>query len=92
MYVRGKEHLKAIRQPTQYKNNAFGKHSIEHHNSKKNVKYRLDIVRSYRKPLERQVREGVEIFRMKPDIIMNSKLDYYKPGVRRMAFQQLFDE
>ena len=91
MYTRGKEHLIVIKNPNNHKNNAFAKHSIEHHNSTE-TQYKIDIIKSYKKPLERQVREGVEIIRMQADTVMNSKMDHIQPGIRRIAFSDLYDE
>ena len=92
-YVRGKQHLKAIREPNKHVNNAFSKHIKEIHEEEANlVQFKVDIIRSYDKPLESQVREGVEIFNNKSDIIMNSKLDYFQPGLRRVGFNNLFED
>ena len=46
----------------------------------------------FKKPLERQVREGVEIVRMEADTIMNSKLDHYQHGIKRITFSDILDE
>ena len=91
-YVRGKEHQSAIREPAKYKANAFAKHIIEHHQGNTNVKFKVDIIKCYQKPLERQVREGVEILGINADIIMNSKLDFIQPGIRRIAFEDILQE
>ena len=91
-YVRGKEHLAAIKEPHKHKNNAFAKHVLEHHRGEKDVKFTIDIIKSYKKPLERQVREGVEIYRANPDIRMNSKIDYFQPGLRRMVFDDVLED
>lgn len=91
-YARGKEHLTAIKKPVKYKSNAFAKHILEHHAGNRNVKFKVDIIKCYQKPLERQVREGVEILRMDADIAMNSKIDFIQPGIRRLAFADILEE
>ena len=84
-YVRGKQHLEAIREHHKHQSNAFAKHRKEHHNNEE-TKFRLDIIKYHKTPLERQIREGVEIVRANTDVIMNSKLDYFQPGIKRIAF------
>lgn len=92
-YKRGREHLTAIRNPGKYQSNGFSKHIREvHGGNPDSAKFKMDIIRSYDKPLERQVREGVEIFNNKCDVIMNSKLDYFQPGLRRVTFRDIFDD
>ena len=92
-YKRGREHLAAMRNPGRYQSNAFSKHIREvHGGNPDSTKFKMDIIRSYDKPLERQVREGVEIFNNRCDIVMNSKLDYFQPGLRRVTFSDMFDE
>ena len=48
--------------------------------------FRLDIIKYHRPPLERHIREGVEIIGAKADCVLNSKLDYFVPGMRRVTF------
>ena len=52
----------------------------------------MDIVKYLRTPLERQVREGVEIVKVEADLILNSKLDHCQPGMRRITFGDIYDE
>ena len=46
-------------------------------------------LKRFRKPLERQVWEGVEIH---AGIPMNSKLDHYQPAVGRMMMRNSLDD
>ena len=79
--------------PHKYRNNAFSKHILEYHDGdRRGAKFKMDVICSYKKPLERQVREGVEIYRTKADVIMNSKLDHFQPGVTRIGFENILDE
>ena len=89
-YVRGKQHLEAIKDHHKHQSNAFAKHIIEKHDGEK-TKFRMSILRYHKTPLERQIREGVEIVRADADFILNSKLDHYQPGIRRITFGDIYD-
>ena len=93
-YARGKEHLQAIKHPESHQNqNAFAKHVVQvHKDEEEEVKVKLDIIKSFKKPLERQVREGIEILRVDADIRLNSKLDVIQPNMRRVVFEGILDE
>ena len=88
-YVRGKQHLEAIKNHQKHRSNAFAKHIEERHEGRE-TKFSMSIVKYLRTPLERQIREGVEIAREKNDI-MNSKLDHFQPGIRKITFGNIFD-
>ena len=85
-------HMAAISNPNRHQSNAFGKHITEVHDEDTEVQFKVDVIRSYNKPLERQVREGVEIYNIDADIIMNSKIDYFQPRLRRLGFNNLFED
>ena len=92
-FVRGKQHLTAIGDPVgKQRGNAFAKHIMEKHNGNRNIKFRFNVVKTFKKPMERQIREGVEIARAEVDMLLNSKLDHYQPQMRRVRFTQFFDE
>ena len=86
--VRGAQHLESLEKPEQHTDNAFVKHSVEYHNDQevKDVNFRLAVVDSFVKAMEREVCEGVVIRRgeAEVDIVMNSKLDHYAPAVGKM--------
>ena len=90
-YIRGKEHLSAMDNPRLHKNNAFAKHILEEHGGSK-PGFEVQIIKAYRKPLERQVREGVEILGIKDTESMNSKIDHIQPALRRVGFLGLLDD
>ena len=71
-YVRGKQHLEAIKDHHKHQSNAFGKHIKEKHDGRE-TKFRMNVLKYHRTPLERQVREGVEIVRAEADILLHSK-------------------
>ena len=56
-----------------------------HEGEEDEVKFQFDVVKKFRKSLERQVWEGVEIHSSRADVLMNSKLDHYRPAVGRMV-------
>jgi len=90
-YTRGRQHMDAMDNPESYKSNAFVKHMVEEHDSRV-VDFKVNVMGSYRKPLERQVREGVEIWRTEADTVMNSKMDHYQPVMRRVTFAHILDQ
>ena len=47
------------------------------------TEFKMDIIKCFRTPLERQVREGVEIASATANL--NSKLDNFQPGMRRIT-------
>ena len=84
-YQRGLSHVKAISNPKRHNENAFAKHINECHNGdREQVKFKVDVVRRFKRPLERQIWEGVEIHNAQANIQMNSKLDHYQPAVSRV--------
>ena len=85
--VRGSQHIEALEKPDTNKDNAFVKHISEYHKGEENeVKFNLEIVGHYNKPVERQVCEGVYVHSDLSDIVMNSKLDHHLPAVSRVTF------
>jgi L-fucose isomerase-like protein len=69
--------------PLQNSHNAFSKHLIEHHPNQPG-EFTVNVVQSYKNPLERQVAEGVKIINMESDIQMNSRLDHFQPAIGRI--------
>ena len=86
IYVRGKQHLEAIKKPSSHNTNAFAKHKMEYHLDEQ-AKFRLSIIKAFDKPLQRQILEGIEIRRgeQECDLLMNSKLDHFAPAVARIS-------
>ena len=86
LIVRGRQHTAAINKPQQNKDNAFSKHTTEYHQGE-TPSYTMNIVKSFKKPLERQLFEGILIRNgaEKCDVLLNSKLDHYAPAVGKMT-------
>ena len=84
---RGSQHLEALEKPDSSKDNAFVKHISEYHKGEESeVKFNVEIVGHYSKPVERQVCEGVYVHSDQSDLVMNSKLDHHLPAVSRVTF------
>ena len=85
--VRGSQHLEALENPSSHKDNAFVKHAADYHQGEENdVKFQLEIIGHYSKPVERQVCEGVYVHSDQSDLVMNSKLDHHLPAVTRVTY------
>ena len=69
--------------------NAFAKHLREDHpdadaRQVENV-LEFDVIRTFEKPLERQVAEAVAIHSCKADKLLNSKSEWEQPAVERLV-------
>ena len=84
-YQRGLQHVYALKDPKRHTHNAFCKHIMENHKGDTKVKFKVDVMKRFQRPLERQLYEGIEIFRANADIVMNSKQDHYQPAIGRMV-------
>ena len=68
-----------------HQHNSFKQHMNKHH-PQKSLEFKIEVINSYKSPLERQISEGVEIANMKCDIMLNSKLDHHQPASNRIIF------
>ena len=108
MYVRAKEHVEALEKWRRGKNkdgskivkreweriekNFMVKHSIEKHESRKDVEFYFRVRRHYgRNNLKRQVAEAVNINRREGNK-MNSKAEYRQPRVPRVVVHSNMNE
>ena len=92
--VRGRQHLEALKKPSDHMENALARHKKLYHAAGETPNFKMTLVGSFPKPLERQVWEGVLIRRGESgdaDILMNSKLDHYAPAVGRMVMSRSVD-
>ena len=91
--VRGSQHMEALENPNTHQDNAFVKHAAEYHQGEESeVRYKLEIVGHYSKPVEREVCEGVYVHTDPSDVVMNSKLDHHLPAVSRVTFSSTAPE
>ena len=68
--------------------NAFAKHLLEDHPEATAEEARgaikFEVLRTFEKPLERQVAEAVAIQNCKADLVLNSKAEWEQPAVERL--------
>ena len=68
--------------------NAFAKHLLEDHPEATALEVQtainFEILRTFDKPLERQVAEAVAIQNCKADLVLNSKAEWEQPAVERL--------
>ena len=84
-YNRTKQHLVDI--SNKETKNAFAKHLHLHHpdNVGDTNAFRFKSEQTFKKCLERQVKEGMAIHYSNADIIMNSKSEYHQPATTRVV-------
>ena len=84
-YCRTKEHKKDIMDKNV--KNAFAKHLESFHPDRQGdpTVFKLKVEATYKKCLERQVSEGVNISNSKADLLMNSKTEFMQPSVSRVV-------
>ena len=77
--------MKSMTRPQAHKDSAFAKHQLEYHQGRDtSMEVKVDFVKNFTRPMQRQVWEGVEIREVSCDILHNSKQDQYAPVVVRM--------
>ena len=60
--------------------------SSEHENEEDNVRFQMKIIAKFNDPLNRQIRESLEIRNKKPSVLLNSKSEFYGPCVKRKIY------
>ena len=88
-YTRGLLHAAAVRND-QPKQSALAKHLREFHpgHLRDPGVYKAKVTSTHRRPLERQITEGVKIHNSKADILINGKEEWVQPAVVRMQATQ----
>ena len=88
-YSRGLNHFAAIKND-QPKQSALAKHLREFHpnNIRETTAYRVKVISNHRRPLQRQVSEGVKIHNSLADILINDKEEWVQPAVVRLQATQ----
>ena len=66
---------------------AMYKHKQNEHNGEE-IKYRMEITKSFRDPLTRQANEAVRISGMKKNEILNSKNEFNHPPIARITVER----
>ena len=80
MYSRGREHQKKLERKDP--NSFMYKHQLEKHGSDP-VEFKMNVVRSFRDPLSRQVTEAVLIKNHRGELL-NSKAEFHQPSIVRV--------
>ena len=81
-----------MRNPDINSTNGLAKNVLDHHRANiEDVDFDFRIIYCSKRPLQRQVREGIEIKECKADLVLNSKLDHYQPAIRGIMFTDMFD-
>ena len=85
MNTRGREHLRDLKEKKP--NKPLWNHCLETHNGRE-VRFDMDMVGAFQKPLARSINEGVRIKRCEGEL-MNSKAEWRQPSVSRVSFTRL---
>ena len=59
----------------------------EHKNEEDQVRFRMDVVRRFKHPMNRQIDEAIRIQRKHPEILLNSKTEFHRPVVQRKVIE-----
>ena len=85
-YTRLDEHTVDIKAANP--SNAFAKHLLEDHPTATALERQgaisFEVLRTFEKPLERQLAEAVAIQNCKADLVLNSKAEWEQPAVERL--------
>ena len=84
-YTRGNEHLTAIRADNA-DGSALARHLREYHGSEVGNPgvFKFSVVESFKKPLYRQIAEGVKIHNSQASILINNKEEWVQPATVRL--------
>ena len=88
-FTLGKEHLSAIRNKNE--ENAMWKHCVKHHRGDR-AEFKMKITSTFKDPLSRLIREGVNIVAGNEDILMNSKAEFKQGAVGRVRLTRGLEE
>ena len=83
--TRGAEHMRDFKKGKD--DSAMHKHKQNEHNGDE-IKYRMEITKSFRDPLTRQANEAVRISSMKKNENLNSKNEFNHPPIARITVKR----
>ena len=84
LYERGKKHLSEFQ--AGLSSNAMVIHNRNHHPSATTLNFRMEAIRSFTTPLERQMDEAIRIKNSYADIVMNSGSKWRLDSIPRANF------
>ena len=85
-YQRGLGHL--ARYHGRNEDSPLWKHAISHHGGRLDVRYSMNVVRTFKEPLTRQVNEAVRMTRCEADVCLNSKSEWHSPVIVRLSIDE----
>jgi hypothetical protein len=85
-FDRGTEHLASLAKRSE-RDSVLWLHSLYHHQGRVDVDYSMQVTGTFRKPLDRQISEKINISRFKGDILMNRKSELGGAVVERERFK-----
>ena len=86
-YSRGREHLAKLLAKDE-DNSVLWLHSVHHHQSREDVNYSMEVVKSYNEPLDRQLMERVKISNFKGEVLMNRRTEMGGVRVERTQYRR----
>ena len=86
-FLRGGEHIEGLKNKEE--DNALWKHTWDVHDGEGNSDtFEMKLEKTFKKPLERQIREGVELEMCTADIVMNSKAEWNGSRIPRIIIEE----
>ena len=86
-YTRGVEHLEALAKRSVDKS-VLWLHSVHHHQSRVGVDYRMRVTTTHNTPMDRQVKERVDISSFQGPVLMNRRTEMGGIRVERMQYRR----
>jgi hypothetical protein len=86
-YTRGVEHLEALQSRNEDKS-VLWLHSVHHHQGRVGVEYRMRVTSTHTTPMERQVRERVDLSTFKGPVLMNRRNEMGGIRVERQQYRR----
>ena len=63
----------------------LGKHAVENHERRMDVKYSIKVVKDFKDPLTKQVNEAFRMTMCEANITLNSKSEWHGPAIVRLV-------
>ena len=84
LYERGKKHLSEFR--SSVSSNAMVIHNRKHHSGSTDLNFKMEAIKSFTTPLERQLNEALRIKHSDADILMDSGSEWRLDSIPRASF------
>ena len=83
MFRRSQDHVNLMKKKKE--NSVLHKHIETKHTVDEEVEFEMKLAGSFKTPLQRIVNEGVRISRRDEKQLMNTKIEFFKPSVKRKS-------